>query len=371
MIIHLVKNLSNIPGWRSKRKIIVFESDDWGSIRMPSRESFDYLAEKGLDLIEGDSLRYNKYDTLANADDLTALYEVLSKFKDTTGHNAVFTAIALVANPDFERIAHSGFQEYHFEPFTATLKRYYGGDSVFKQWQAGIRNRLFMPQFHGREHLNVSVWMGALQQNDWETQMAFKQGLWGYNNHHPLNISYQAAFDLNNPDEISGQIEIIRIGTKLFEELFGYKATYFVPPNGPINNNLEKVAKDSGIEFISTAKIQQEALGHGKTRKVYHYLGQQNSIGQTYITRNAFFEPSQDRKDWVDSCLFDIKTAFKWKKPAVISTHRVNYIGVHDEKKRFRGLNQLTRLLKEIVKKWPEVEFMTSDELGKLIRSGK
>ena len=32
------KWLINIPGWRTNRHIVVIESDDWGSIRMPSCE---------------------------------------------------------------------------------------------------------------------------------------------------------------------------------------------------------------------------------------------------------------------------------------------------------------------------------------------
>ena len=28
----------NLPGWHTRRKLVVIESDDWGSIRMPSRE---------------------------------------------------------------------------------------------------------------------------------------------------------------------------------------------------------------------------------------------------------------------------------------------------------------------------------------------
>ena len=63
----------------------------------------------------------------------------------------------------------------------------------------------------------------------------------------------------------------------------------------------------------------------------------------------------------------EINIAFKWKKPAVISSHRVNYIGVLNTLNRDYGLLQLRRLLEQILKIWPEVEFMTSDELGKLL----
>ena len=72
-------------------------------------------------------------------------------------------------------------------------------------------------------------------------------------------------------------------------------------------------------------------------------------------------------KDWVDSCLNEIKIAFIWKKPAIISSHRVNYVGWLNEKNRTKGLRELDELLFQIIKYWPTAEFMTSSELGNLI----
>lgn len=40
-------HVSNIPGWRTNRKIVVIESDDWGSIRMSSLEAFKNLLKAG------------------------------------------------------------------------------------------------------------------------------------------------------------------------------------------------------------------------------------------------------------------------------------------------------------------------------------
>ena len=34
-------NLINIPGYRSKRKLVVFESDDWGAIRMKDKATYN------------------------------------------------------------------------------------------------------------------------------------------------------------------------------------------------------------------------------------------------------------------------------------------------------------------------------------------
>jgi hypothetical protein len=360
------KNLSNIPGWCTPKKIVVIESDDWGSIRMPSLAIFNKLSSKGLDVSSGEALRYNHNDTLASAEDLTCLFETLMKFKDLKGNYPVFTAISIVANPDFEKIKKYNFEQYFWESFTDTLEKYNNLDA-FPLWQEGIRNKLFIPQFHGREHLNIAPWMRALQNGDKETLLAFENGVWGFNNKHPFGLNYQAAFDLEIVSDLQIQEEVINSGLSLFENLFGYKANYFVPPNGPFNNSLEKIAAAAGIKYLSASKIQHEVLGQGKTKRKLHYLGQKNKHGQLYITRNCFFEPSQLGKSSVASCLNDIEIAFKWKKPAIISSHRVNFIGGLDLENRKKGLNELNELLKSILIKWPNVEFMTSSELGNLM----
>ena len=56
-------------------------------------------------------------------------------------------------------------------------------------------------------------------------------------------------------------------------------------------------------------------------------------------------------------------------KPAIISSHRINYIGSLVEENRAYNLSRLNNLLKIILEKWPDIEFMTSDQLGDLIIS--
>jgi hypothetical protein len=85
------------------------------------------------------------------------------------------------------------------------------------------------------------------------------------------------------------------------------------------------------------------------------------------MSRNCFFEPSLEGVDWVTSCLKDIERAFRWKKPAVISSHRVNFIGGLNPKNRETSLIEFKKLLNAIVVNWPEVEFKSSAELGDLI----
>ena len=103
----------------------------------------------------------------------------------------------------------------------------------------------------------------------------------------------------------------------------------------------------------------------GGLKNVNHFWGTRNRLGQIFWRRNATFEPSKDgAKDWVDSCLSEIEIAFKWKKPAVINSHRVNYIGSIHEYNRQNSLKALKMLLTKIKRAWPEVEFMSSEQLG-------
>jgi hypothetical protein len=363
----VIKKLSNIPGWHTQQHLVVFESDDWGSIRMPSINSFDRLEKLGLDLRSADAERYNLNDTLATSNDLESLFEVLSNVKDRLGNYAVFTPVTILANPDFQKIKGSGFQEYFYEPFTATLKRYPGCEHSFDLWREGIEKKVFVPQMHGREHLNVTAWMKALQTGENDTLQAFKEGMWGFVPVKYPEVDYQAAFLLGNLNELKYQEKAIIEGLELFKTLFGYTAEYFVPPNGPFNNSLNKVLVHNGIKFRNTSKMQNETLGNGESRKVIHWLGQKDKTCIRYILRNCFFEPSLAGKDWIDSCLNDIKIAFRWHKPAIISSHRVNYIGSLSPANRDKGLKQLSQLLCTIMKNWPDIIFMTTSELGKII----
>ena len=117
----LTSNLINIPGWRTNRKIVIIESDDWGSVRMASKQAFNYFLTIGLPV---DKCPHNSYDALESNTDLERLFDVLGSVKDLNGNPALLTANTVMANPDFEKIRKHGFQNYYYEPFTKTLERY-------------------------------------------------------------------------------------------------------------------------------------------------------------------------------------------------------------------------------------------------------
>ncbi len=363
----LQSNLNQIPGWKTDRKIIVFESDDWGSVRMPSYNTFNKLLKRGLKITD----YYNRYDGLATVNDLEALFKVLSSHKDCNGRNPVITANCLVANPDFHQIKMDNFQKYKFEIFTETLKNKKGCENSFNLWKEGLKSGIFIPQFHGREHLNVALWMKALTENHEGTRLAFDYGFWGQETDYQSakRKHFLAAFDYSVESQIEEIKGIINEGIIIFKNIFGYSPKSFIAPNFIWNSEIESLFKNNGFNFIQTQRKQLIPMnGEKKYKKKPHFTGQKNMYGQIYSVRNACFEPSSNKSlDWVSFCLRDISRAFFWKKPAIISAHRVNFIGSIVYENRKRNLLLLTQLLKEITKRWPAVEFMSTTELGRVM----
>lgn len=364
----LSRNITNAVGWRTNRKIVVIESDDWGSIRMPSKETYNQLLNSGIRV---DSCPYNRFDSLASEDDLSALFDVLLKFKDRSGNHPVITANTVVANPDFKKIKDSDFLEYYFEPFTDTLQRYPKHQKSFELWKQGMALKIFHPQFHGREHVNVALWLSLLQQKNEIYLKAFDLGMWGLgpNIIKTGRINIQASYDTISLDQLVNQKKVLKEGLDLFEKLFGYRSDSFIANNFIWDSSLNSTLFENGITILQGMKYQILPIFDGKKRNlIRHHIGEINKLGQVFLLRNCVFEPTQDvNKDSVSSCLSDISNAFFWRKPAIISAHRLNFIGSIDENNRIKNLKSLERLLIQILKKWADVEFMTSDALGSLI----
>jgi len=365
----LARNLLNIPGWRTNHKIVVIESDDWGSIRMASKEAYLHFLKKGYPV---DKCPYNRYDALESNGDLENLFEVLASVKDIHGNPAVLTANCVTANPDFEKIKANDFQEYFYEPFTETLKQYPCHDRVYHLYKEGIRHKLIKPQFHGREHLNVARWMKDLQAKKKVAHDAFEMKMFSI---HKIGCpenrnEYMDALYFETPAEKERLKQSVAEGALIFEKTWGFLSKSFIAPSYIWDDVIETVLNRNGVDYIQGVAVQripEKQSPDGYSSK-YHFQGQRNSFGQRYLIRNVFFEPTQlPGFDWVSDCMNRIKIAFRWHKPAIISTHRLNYIGCLDPANTTRSLPLFARLLMKIIKNWPDVEFMSSDQLGNLM----
>ena len=365
----ITHHLQNLPGWHTKRKIVVFESDDWGSIRMPSRETYGYLMREGY---RPDRDPYLKYDGLAGEADLLSLFETLSKFKDKNNKPACLTANVVVANPDFKKIGKNDFEAYYFEPFTDTLKHQPGCSKAFALWKQGMEKGIFYPQFHGREHLNVDRWLLGLKEKNPLLHKAFDLDMISLGaGSSALSYDYMEALDFFSCQEKTRKADSIEQGLDLFKDIFKTGSRSFIANCYIWHRNLHRSLKNRGVQYIQGIPFQYEpVLSDGKHhhKRIFHYTGQTNDCNQIYIVRNAHFEPSQTpNKNSVDECLKRVDIAFKMRKPAVIGSHRLNYIGRIDPSNREKNLKLFRELLEKMTRRWPDIEFMTTEQLGDLI----
>lgn len=359
----IISHAANIIGWKTNRKIVTILSDDWGSIHTYSKQARDILNKRGLNLIKD---RFDYYDALENESDLVGLFEVLSSVKDKYGKSAIMTPYTIVTNPDFDEIERNKFERYIYEFLPQTYQRLPGYENVWALWKEGIEKKLFMPQFHGREHLNINIMMEGLRKGNNQMLECFKYRSWAGIDNAP---QYLSTYSFQKPDENGEHILDLKDGVGIFENIFNYKAEHFVPPQGKYNRILEPTLKDIGIDFIDVPRIKFEPQFDGSSKKIFTYLGMRNPSRQNYIVRNCMFENSNSSKlDWVDFCLNSVDAAFRMRSPAIITSHRVNFIGQIEPSNRDKGLKGLKKLLDTIIKKWPDVEFLSLKELGNLIK---
>ena len=236
----LVKKISNWPALKTNRKLIIFMSDDWGSMRIKSLQDQQELIKKGLII----NNRFDQFDTLESNKDMEGLFEILLKHKDGKGNHPIITAVTNVGNPDFKRIQENNFQQYFHESIDESYKRNVGSDKVLELAKHGIQEKIYVPQFHGREHLQVNWWMQELQNENSFSRLAFENHFFFFPSEYiqtnRRNRDFAAAFDVWNQNDIDTQKEILKSGLSIFENLFRYRAKVFTPPALFYNPAIEK-----------------------------------------------------------------------------------------------------------------------------------
>lgn len=347
-------------------KLLVIESDDWGSIRTKNS-----MCRERLNRISADVQKdcYTQLDNLADSNDLNALYEVLNSVKDGNGNPACITANVCTANPDFDRIREDGFEQFYYEPFTKSIEKIHG-KQVWPLWKQGMAEGMIMPQLHGREHLHALQWMAELRAGNQDLLKAFELESFGIP-YKPLlkgrRKNLQAALDQYGMDrEEEFQKLWILEGAELFKDIFGFRSGTFIPPAYTWHTRIHQYLKNAAIKALQGIKLQYQPKKAGYYRK-FHYIGEK-SDGLTHLVRNVFFEPASDPgKNWIDITLSKIDHAFKKNQPAIIGSHRINFIGNLDERNRSENLRMLKEILEKTIQVYPDVKFLDSSKLKYII----
>lgn len=359
-----------IRGYHTDCHYVVIESDDWGSIRTPSSETLGRLVSCGDNPLDDAFL---KNDCLESSKELQNLFDVLTSVRDSKGRPAVMTANFAVANPAFEHIDYNK-GSYVYEVFTDTYRKYYPDENVISKVKEGIKQACFCPQLHCREHLNVNRWMNDLKEGTKDTVLAFDNQMIGIGASFTEDnrFGYMDAFntDFSSDAQLSG---ILEDAANIFEKVFGYRSSTFVASCFVWNDELEKTLSKLGVNGIQSAVWQNVPVGRNgnyQLKRKIRYAGQRNLSGQIYNVRNCSFEPAylQNPEECAEKCYQQVLQAFKDKKPAVINSHRFNYIGSINRNNDKNNLIGLKKLLKTIVEAVPDVEFVSTPELIDIMR---
>jgi hypothetical protein len=360
----IFNHVKNIPGWHTNRKIIVFSIDDFGNVRLGSKQARMSLDKEGFKPYS----RFDTHDTLEAREDLYALYDVLTSVKDVKGSHAIFTPFSLTCNLNFEKVEEDGFKQVHLENLNETyhkLSMIYPKiyDKTWEAWNEGIKTGIFKPEFHGREHFNYNTIQNRLNANDIELLKVLKcrslTNLSKRNNETP----YSVAFGYQNFKENKYLASIINDGIERFQIVFGFKPSCFMPPSTIISPILHENLISNGIKSIDTRLYGSYQYSEFKNKIELRWSGKKiKESTAKFIVRNCVFEPFQQSHS-LEICKSMINAAFSMNKPAIISSHRINFVGSIDESIRNNTLCTLKELLHWVKTKYPEVEFLSLSEL--------
>lgn len=352
--------------WREK-KVIVFESDDWGG---PDRNGCPDLAAHRRILqcpdIAPVFARANDWtramDTLESVDDMDALFKLLSRFRGGDGRPVTFTPVYFLANPDFDAIRANGFSKYVDigidKPYPEIWRR--RGDIVAKA-QEGVRLGVWSPESHNTRaggHFDPHKWVKLLRDHkDKALNAYFDERMVGKPADAILDVGRE--FDSMGLDELR---DWLREGANNFKNVFGY----FPRVSGTadararcrlLDETVERFLAENGVMAILNA--------------THRRMGERGPNGLVYIRRNADFEPAlspkrEDEKWWV-ACYRNILRAWADNGPAIVNTHRVNYCSL-DANRKADAFEQLECLLETIQREHPEAVYRSSGELVSLYR---
>lgn len=340
------------------KHIIVIESDDWGSIRVASRKAYDALIGEGYAM----TMRpYERYDCLETDEDIKALSQVLIKYRDSKGNHPIITMNYLSANPDFAKVKKDGYMKYSFKTIEQIYQETEGTSNVISLVKKGIEEGIFRPQCHGREHFNVLEWLKALQSGNRDVLMAFKHGMCGIFPKEKPSIGNQYMVALRYRDESSQDYvcQSIEQALDLFRKTWGYSSRTFIAPCYTWSDKIEQVLSENGVKFLQGVRVRRSSYDGSR---MYCYAGQVRN-GLVQGIRNCSFEPSTSPNFQIQDLMNEIDKVFKTKKVAVISSHRINYVSGIDINNRTESLQLLDQFLEEVLHKYPDVEFMSSDQL--------
>jgi hypothetical protein len=332
-----------LSGWRGifaawqepvlRRPVVIFESDDWGA---------------GI---------------TGQAGALRDITEILLCFSDCDARRPVMTLGMVLAIADGERTLSSGSYQRQMISRQADAPLL---DAITKGAEEGV----FSVQLHGMEHFWPAALLAASKQDDAvKAWLARSPEVQTENLPSPLQSRWVDASVL--PARRLSMVDIdqaVQEEVHAFEAVFGKRPVVVVPPTFVWNEDVENAWARKGVRVIVTPGCRyetrdSEGLPAGKGRAVYS--GQTGDNGIVYLVRDAYFEPSFGHTASQGLSALYAKTS--QGRPTLFEIHRFNFLGTKEE--RSSALNELEKLLRISLAKYPDLAFLSSEKLATVLNN--
>lgn len=347
----------------SKHKVVVFESDDWGLCAwMRDNIARERLTEKGYD-VSGVEFK----DTLETASELYDLYAVLEAHRDRLGRRAVFTPNYVLSNPDYDAIKKNKYKTYTGIPITKGFSQGWNEADkrrdLLKVWWEGIKRHVLSPEYHGLIHMSNQTWLEGLRAGDTKLRDFFEEQMFVSSKAYDIRSEYALKIDPSQHVPVSIQESLISEGKKIFYDAFGYYPHTAIAPHYLWDENTEVALYNQGIKYL------QGTVYHNNR---YYAMGEKHNF-MTYLIRliDLDYYGGENPECDFNHAFEQVNLAWKHGLPAIVSTHRLNYVGGIDPNMHISGINQLHRLLTEIERDFgTEVTYMSDFEVAQLLDKG-
>ena len=313
--------------------VLIFESDDWGP---------------------GDP---------THAQRLRRLADTLNDYKDAYGHPPVMTLGLVLAIADGRQMRECS---HDYAAVTLADARF---AAIREAIEYGVRCGVFALQLHGKEHYwprslmeaaktdkAVAAWLG--------TEYPATEGLSPALQSRWIDASALPSRALEDNDiEAAVKDEVA-----LFEHIFGCKANVVVPPTFVWTSAVEHAWAKHGIHVLVTPGQRFERRDNqGKVvaGDVIIRNGMLSRHPLIYVVRDDYFEPAKGHRAEHAVAALELKT--KCGRPALLETHRFNYVG--DPSLAERAYTELQRAIEGALRSCPQLRFASTEVLAHALRT--
>jgi len=309
-------------------KAVVLESDDWGLCAwVPDEQAHRALTGQPA-FRSAAGQRYGR-STLESAQDVHALERLLLEFRGGDGLPPVWQANTIVAAPRWERLEPPLFRvdELPLAELESVPERWQR-PGLAAAWAAAIERGVWWPELHGLHHLPETAWLHALRRGQHDARLA----------HEHLSpiceaVESSGEYDPAEPREVRARV--LRAALERFTARFGRAPSSFCPPDYRFDDWLEAEAESLGL---TTLQGRPERAGDPLLALRRRWQGvrfPQFSGARFYLPPRITFEPRGEAEApgrvGVEAAHRAAREAWRAGRPAIVSTHRLNYAHLDPE----------------------------------------